>query len=308
LNRRRTHPFPPWLKKRIPASATIEHVRQALRGLELSTVCQSARCPNLCECFARSTATFMILGNICTRECTFCAVTHGAPPPPDPDEPRRVAEAAALLGLRHVVVTSVTRDDLADGGAEQFRNTILALRARLDGTVEVLTPDFKGDAEAIERVASAPPDVYNHNVETVPRQYSKVRPSAGYARSLGLLEHVKARFPDVTTKSGIMVGLGETREEVGQVLRDLRAAGCEMVTIGQYLQPTPEHVPVHSFVPPEVFAEYEQEARALGFAGVASGPFVRSSYHADESFEGARSAQGDMRPVGDGESGDEPGD
>lgn len=273
--------FPPWIKKRIPPGGAGERVRELLSRLQLATVCQSARCPNQCECFARGTAAFMILGNICTRSCGFCAVAHGACRPPDPTEPARVAEAAVALALSHVVVTSVTRDDLPDGGAEQFRQTILALAGKLRCRIEVLTPDFQGDHAAIERVASAHPHVYNHNVETAPRLYAQVRPQADYRRSLALLRLVKDRHPELRTKSGLMVGLGETPDELLAVLGDLREAGCEMVTIGQYLQPSPRHLPVREFVTPEQFAVYEARARAMGFAAVASGPFVRSSYHAE---------------------------
>ena len=273
--------FPPWIKKRIPSGGASERVRQLLSRLQLATVCQSAHCPNQCECFARGTAAFMILGRACTRSCGFCAVSHGAGLPPDPAEPARVAEAAAALALSHVVVTSVTRDDLPDGGAEQFRQTILVLAEKRQCRIEVLTPDFQGDRAAIERVASAHPHVYNHNVETAPRLYAEVRPQADYRRSLALLRQVKDRHPELRTKSGLMVGLGETPDEVLAVLGDLREARCEMVTIGQYLQPSPRNLPVREFVTPEQFAVYELRARAMGFAAVASGPFVRSSYHAD---------------------------
>ena len=273
--------FPPWLKKRIPAGGAGERVRELLSRLQLATVCQSARCPNQCECFARGTAAFMILGSVCTRNCGFCAVAHGACRPPDLSEPARVAEAAAALELSYVVVTSVTRDDLPDGGAEQFRRTVLALAGKRPCRVEVLTPDFQGDRAAIECVASAHPHVYNHNVETAPRLYAEVRPQADYRRSLALLRQVRERHPELRTKSGLMVGLGETPDEVLTVLGDLRDAGCEMVTIGQYLQPSARNLPVREFVAPEQFAFYELRARAMGFAAVASGPFVRSSYHAD---------------------------
>jgi lipoic acid synthetase len=280
--------FPPWLRKRVPAGDAIEEVRGMLRDLRLATVCQSARCPNLCECFARRTATFMILGHTCTRECRFCAVGHGPVEPPDADEPERLAEAAARLKLGHVVVTSVTRDDLPDGGAGHFALTIAALRARLPGCrIEVLTPDFRGDRAAIARVVAAAPDVYNHNIETVPRLYPQVRPQADYRQSLELLRHVKELAPGMTTKSGIMVGLGESADEVAQALRDLREHNCDMLTIGQYLAPTPKHAPIVEFVTPEAFAGYETLAKSLGFAGVASGPFVRSSYHAGDLYQGA---------------------
>jgi lipoic acid synthetase len=292
--------FPPWLRKRVPAGGPIEEVRGMLRDLRLATVCQSARCPYLCECFARRTATFMILGSVCTRACRFCAVGRGAPPPPDPDEPDRLAEAAARLSLGHVVVTSVTRDDLPDGGAAQFARTIEALRRRLPRCrVEVLTPDFQGRRESVARVVEAGPDVFNHNVETAPRLYAQVRPQAVYARSLAVLEMAKALRPALTTKSGIMVGLGETREETVQTLRDLRGVRCDLVTIGQYLAPTREHAPIVEFVTPETFAWYEEQARALGFTGVAAGPFVRSSYHAGEMYGGRRTTDDRRRTTDD---------
>ena len=284
---RRRSKFPPWLKKRLGPGGETVRVRELLKGLRLATVCQSARCPNLCECFAQGTATFMILGEVCTRDCRFCAVPHGAVAAPDRDEPERVAVAAERLRLRHVVVTSVTRDDLPDGGAGEFRKTILALRERMECTLEVLTPDFKGGAAAIEAVASARPDVYNHNVETVPRLYPIARASADYWRSLDLLRHVKRNHPDVLTKSGMMVGLGEMRDEVLQTFEELRGIGCDLLTIGQYLQPTPEHLPVRRYVTPEEFSDYERQARGMGFAGVASGPFVRSSYHAGDLLRGS---------------------
>ena len=274
--------FPPWLRKRVPASGMIQEVRDLLKDLKLATVCQSARCPNLCECFAEGTATFMILGNTCTRDCRFCAIPHGECAPPDPDEPARLAEAAAKLKLRHVVVTSVTRDDLPDGGAEQFRKTILALRSRLDCRVEVLTPDFQGNPQSIDCVASGRPDIYNHNVETVPRLYPIARPAADYQRSIELLKRVTRGFSEMATKCGIMVGLGETSDEVLDVLRDLRRVGCDMVTIGQYLRPTPAHLPVARFITPEEFSDLDRRAREMGLVAVASGPFVRSSYHAGE--------------------------
>ena len=279
--------FPPWLRKRIPADGDAQRVRALLKDLRLATVCQSARCPNLCECFSRGTATFMILGSVCSRNCRFCAVPNGPVSPPEADEPDRVAEATSQLELKHVVVTSVTRDDLADGGAEQFRRTILAIKARTQAHVEVLTPDFQGNKSAIAHVASANPNVYNHNVETIERLYPDIRPEANYRRSLDLLGQVARDHPSVLTKSGIMVGLGETRDEVLKVLRDLRAVGCALLTVGQYLQPTPTHAPIARFVPPEEFADYEQAARGMGFAGAASGPFVRSSYNAGALFENA---------------------
>ena len=277
--------FPSWMKKRIPAAGALEEVRDLLKDLRLPTVCQTARCPNLCECFATRTAAFMILGDHCTRDCRFCAVPHGESGPPDPAEPDRLAEAVARLGLHHVVVTSVTRDDLPDGGAEHFRKTILTLREKLDCRVEVLTPDFQGNVAAITRVAEARPDVFNHNLETVSRLYPTVRPAAVYRRSLGLLRHVKQITPDVTTKSGLMVGIGESFEEVIEAMADLRAVGCDFLTIGQYLQPTPEHLPIARFVTPDEFRKLERRGLEMGFAAVASGPFVRSSYHAGELLD-----------------------
>ncbi len=276
-----TRRFPPWLRKRIPHEAELRRVRELLRGLRLHTVCQSAHCPNLCECFASGTATFMILGNVCTRSCRFCAVGSGTPARPDPDEPRRVAEATAALGLDHVVVTSVTRDDLPDEGSGQFAATIEAIRAACDATVEVLTPDFHGRADCLGCVLDAGPDVFNHNVETVPRLYPRVRPQADYRRSLGVLGYARQRGCGAVTKSGLMVGLGERRDEVLAVMNDLRSVGCDALTIGQYLSPSSEHLPVERFVLPEEFETYRNDAEALGFVGVAAGPFVRSSYHAE---------------------------
>ncbi|MGI9950955.1 lipoyl synthase [Moorellaceae bacterium AZ2] len=275
--------MPPWLHKRIPAAGSLEATRKLLQELQLNTVCQSALCPNLGECFARRTATFMILGKTCTRNCRFCAVERGKPEPVDPDEPRRVALAAAKLGLRHVVVTSVTRDDLPDGGAGQFVATICALREQLPHVViEVLTPDFQGERGAIAAVVEAKPHIFNHNVETVPRLYPRVRPAADYRRSLEVLKMVKDLAPGIYTKSGIMVGLGETREEVEEVMADLREVGCDILTIGQYLRPSPQHLAVEEFVPPEIFEYYGQVGRKMGFLYVASAPFVRSSYNAAE--------------------------
>jgi len=279
--------LPPWIRRRFPPQEEWERVERLLRSLSLHTVCESARCPNLGECFRRGTATFLILGDTCTRSCRFCAVKKGIPLPPDPEEPRRVAEAARTLSLHHVVVTSVTRDDLPDGGAEHFAKTIQAIRECLpQATVEVLVPDFQGSAEALEVVLAARPDVLNHNVETVPRLYSLVRPQADYARSLELLRRTRARYPGILVKSGLMVGLGETQKEVEAVLWDLKEAGCDVVTIGQYLRPTAWHLPVVAYVPPEVFAYYREYALRLGFRGVASGPFVRSSYRAEEFVKG----------------------
>lgn len=275
--------LPPWLTIRIPRPETIKEVEQMMRSKNLHTVCESARCPNLPECWSKRTATFMILGDTCTRSCGFCAIKVGKGMQIDQNEPRHVAEAAAELKLQHVVVTSVARDDLPDEGAQQFAETILALRSRLPkAIVEVLTPDFKGKGYCVQTVVKARPDIYNHNVETVPRLHTIVRPQAKYSRSLKVLEMVKEIDPSIYTKSGIMLGLGETHEEVVQVLKDLRHIGVDAVTIGQYLRPTMRHLPVNTFVHPNKFKEYEQIGEELGFAFVASGPFIRSSYNAIE--------------------------
>ena len=274
--------LPAWLKRPLPAGNENFFTHQLLRELGLETVCENARCPNRPECYARRTATFMIMGNICTRPCGFCSVPRGEPELLADDEPERVAEAAHRLGLRHVVITSVTRDDLPDGGADHFYRCVLAVRQRTGAVVEVLTPDFLGDRAAIDRVLEAQPEVFNHNTETVPRFYKKVRGRAEYQRSLDLLAHVKRRAPQLTTKTGLMLGLGETRAELLDTLADLRAVRCDMLTLGQYLTPTLKHVPVARYLPPEEFDELAVLARSLGFAKVASGPFVRSSYHADE--------------------------
>jgi lipoic acid synthetase len=274
--------LPSWLKRPLPAGNENFFTQHLLRELGLETVCENARCPNRPECYARRTATFMILGNVCTRPCGFCSVPRGEPEPVADDEPERVAEAAARLGLKHVVITSVTRDDLPDGGAEHFRRCILAVRARTSAAIEVLTPDFLGDRQAIDRVLAAEPDVYNHNMETVPRFYRKVRGRADYQRSLDLLAYVKQQAPQTTTKSGLMLGLGETAEELLDTLADLRAVDCDMLTLGQYLTPTLKHIPVARYLAPEEFDALAVLARSLGFRQVASGPFVRSSYHADE--------------------------
>jgi lipoic acid synthetase len=277
--------LPPWLKRPLPRGNENFFTQDLLRELRLETVCENARCPNRPECYARRTATFMILGNLCTRPCGFCSVPRGTPDEPEADEPARVAEAAARLGLRHVVITSVTRDDLPDGGADHFYRCVRAVRARTGAAVEVLTPDFLGDVAAIDRVLEARPEVYNHNVETVPRLYRKVRGRADYQRSLDLLARVKRRAPGAVTKSGLMLGLGETTEELLDVLADLRAVSCDTLTLGQYLAPTLKHIPVARYVPPGEFDELAVLARSLGFAKVASGPFVRSSYHADEMVQ-----------------------
>lgn len=254
-----------------------------LDELSLNTVCSGAKCPNRGECFASGAATFMVLGSVCTRNCRFCAVEPSVPSSPDPDEPARVAEAAARMGLAHVVVTMVTRDDLADGGASHVVATVEALRRAVPGVrVEVLVSDFGGDDALVDLVCGSAPDVFNHNVETVPRLYPVVRPQADYARSLRVLARARATRPDQVTKSGLMVGVGERPDEVVAVLHDLKAAGVDIVTIGQYLQPGDANLPVSEFVTPAVFDEYAEQARSIGFAGVASAPFVRSSYHAAE--------------------------
>ncbi len=274
--------LPEWLKRALPVGNENFLTHNLLRELKLETVCENARCPNRPECYAQRTATFMIMGNVCTRPCGFCSVPRGAPDDLAADEPARVAEASARLGLKHVVITSVTRDDLPDGGAEHFYRCVLAVRQRTGAVVEVLTPDFLGDPHAIDRVIAAQPEVFNHNTETVPRFYKKVRGRADYQRTLDLLARVKRQAPDMRTKSGLMLGLGETREELLDVFADLRAAKCDMLTLGQYLTPTLKHVPVARYLPPAEFDELAVLARSLGFAQVAAGPFVRSSYHAGE--------------------------
>lgn len=274
--------LPSWLKRPLPLGNENFFTDQLIRDLDLETVCESARCPNRMECWSRRTATFMILGNICTRPCGFCSVPKGDPLPLADDEPERLAQACERLGLKHVVITSVTRDDLPDGGADHFRRCILAVRRRTGATIEVLTPDFLGDPAAIDTVLAGAPEVYNHNMETVPRFYKKVRGRADYQRSLDLLAQVKRRSPQTVTKSGLMLGLGETRTELLETLADLRGVGCDALTLGQYLNPSFKHVAVARYLPPAEFDELGDLARRLGFRHVASGPFVRSSYHADE--------------------------
>lgn len=278
--------LPSWLKRPLPKGNGNFFTQGLLRELNLETVCENARCPNRPECYSRRTATFMVLGNVCTRPCGFCSVPRGTPLELADDEPERVAEAAYRLGLKHVVITSVTRDDLPDGGAEHFRRCVEAVRARTGAAVEVLTPDFLGDTAAIDTVLRARPEVFNHNVETVPRLYRKVRGRADYQRSLDLLAHVKQREPSIVTKSGLMLGIGETIDELFEVLADLRAHRVDVLTLGQYLAPTLKHIPVVRFVPPEEFDEIAALARTLGFTQVVAGPFVRSSYHADEMVNG----------------------
>jgi lipoic acid synthetase len=277
---------PDWLKRRLPTGETFNEVRELIEAGKLHTVCQEAKCPNIWECYSHRTATFLILGERCTRNCRFCSVAPGLPGPLDPDEPGRVAEAVERMGLKYAVVTSVTRDDLPDGGAAHFAATIREIRRRVPGAeIEVLIPDFQGDRAALETVLRARPDVLNHNIETVPRLYSRVRPQADYRRSLELLRRAGESAPLIPTKSGLMLGLGERPEEIRQTLQDLREVGCRILTLGQYLQPSPEHLPVETYVPPEDFENWRKAALDLGFSEVASAPFVRSSYHAQKSFQ-----------------------
>lgn len=273
--------LPKWLKRPLPAPG-MAYTDRVIEDLKLETVCESAKCPNRTECWSNQTATFMILGNVCTRPCGFCSVPKGKTEVVEADEPERLAEAAERLGLTYVVITSVTRDDLADGGADHFYRCVLAVRERIGAQVEVLTPDFRGNRDAIRRVVEARPDVFNHNTETVPRLYNRVRRNSVYQRTLDLLKQVKDEAPEMPTKSGLMLGLGETRDELLEVCADLRAVGCDMITLGQYLQPTAAHLPVERYLPPEEFDEIGELVRKLGFSMVASGPFVRSSYHAGE--------------------------
>lgn len=281
--------LPPWFKRSLPANAESGATDAVVRKHGLVTVCEEASCPNRQECWSKRAATFMLMGEACTRTCTFCDVGFvKSPPPLDPTEPERTAAAVAELGLRFAVVTSVNRDDLPDGGAAHFAATIRAIRARCPATlVEVLTPDFQGNWEALAVAVAARPDVYNHNLETIGRLYPVVRPQARYARSLELLARVKRLDPAMRTKSGIMVGLGETDAEVRQIMVDLRGSGCDIMTIGQYLRPSLKHHDIIRFVPPEVFAQYEAWGRELGFAHVAAGPYVRSSYFAEQVMAAA---------------------
>ena len=280
---------PDWIRVRLGDSTRFHEIKHILREHELHTVCEEASCPNIGECFGKGTATFMILGDLCTRRCPFCDVAHGRPLAPDPDEPVQLAETIASLKLKYVVITSVDRDDLRDGGAGHFKECIREVRARSPQTrIEVLVPDFRGRlALALERLAECPPDVMNHNLETVPRLYKQARPGSDYRHSLQLLKDFKSRFPDVPTKSGLMVGLGETDEEIMRVMRDLREHGVDMLTIGQYLQPSVHHLPVLRYVEPKTFDLYAAHAQALGFMHAACGPLVRSSYHADEQAHNA---------------------
>ncbi|CAG1009791.1 lipoyl synthase [Burkholderiales bacterium] len=278
---------PDWIRVRMSSSPRFAEIKKILREHNLHTVCEEASCPNIGECFGKGTATFMIMGDICTRRCPFCDVGHGRPLPLDAEEPANLAKTIAALGLRYVVITSVDRDDLRDGGAQHFADCIRAVRERSPETrIEVLVPDFRGRMErALALLEASPPDVMNHNLETVPRLYRQARPGSDYAHSLALLREFKSRVPGVPTKSGLMVGLGETDDEILAVMRDMRMHGIDMLTIGQYLQPTPGHLPVQRYVHPDAFARYGREAEAMGFRHAAVGALVRSSYHADRQAE-----------------------
>ena len=273
--------LPPWLRQRAPAPFVLAEMKALLDGLSLHTVCEAAHCPNQGQCFSQETATFLILGDICTRNCRFCAIKKGKPLPLDPDEPQNIALAVSKLELRHVVITSVTRDDLPDGGAQHFAKTVEAVRQiNPQATIEVLIPDFTGSVEALEMVVDSSPEIINHNVETVPRLYPEVRPKADYHRSLGLLRAVKSIDKRILTKSGMMLGLGEREDEIVEVMEGLREVDCDALTLGQYLCPSPQHRPVSRYIPPEEFKKYGDIARELGFRSVASGCFVRSSFNA----------------------------
>jgi len=280
---------PEWIRMKVPDSARFREIKQILRDNNLHTVCEEASCPNIGECFSGGTATFMILGDVCTRRCPFCDVAHGKPLPPDTEEPEKLARTIAAMRLKYVVITSVDRDDLRDGGAKHFVDCIRASREHSPSLkIEVLVPDFRGRLDtALEVLSEAPPDVMNHNLETVPRLYKQARPGADYMHSLKLLADFKARFPEIPTKSGLMLGLGETDEEILEVMRDLRAHNVDMLTLGQYLQPSAYHLPVLRFVTPDRFKWFEEQALAMGFTQAACGPMVRSSYHADQQAHGA---------------------
>ncbi len=281
-------PKPEWIRARLPASPEVQRLKRILRENQLHTVCEEASCPNLGECFGHGTATFMIMGDICTRRCPFCDVGHGRPNPLDPDEPANMARTIAAMGLKYVVITSVDRDDLRDGGAAHFVACIQAARAASPALqIEILTPDFRGRMDvALALMEQAPPDVFNHNLETVPRLYKQARPGSDYQYSLNLLKQFKARHPGVPTKSGLMLGLGEELDEVRQVMRDMRDHDINMLTLGQYLQPSAHHLPVARYVHPDEFEQLGKDARDMGFTHVASGPMVRSSYHADLQARG----------------------
>jgi lipoyl synthase len=277
--------LPPWFKKQVPNSRIMTEMEGLFGNLHLHTICENALCPNQGDCFSQGTATFLILGEVCTRNCTFCAVKKGVPLPLDGDEPVHLAEAVAQMGLRHVVITSVTRDDLPDGGADHYVKVISGIKERNGAvTIEVLIPDFQGSLEALKAVADARPEVINHNLETVPRLYPEVRPLADFQCSLGLFRNIKEFNPRIITKSGIMVGLGETSDELIEVMTALRQAGCDLLTIGQYLRPSSRHHPVIRYIPPEEFEEYARLGKEMGFVAVASGPLVRSSFKAAELF------------------------
>jgi lipoic acid synthetase len=282
--------IPDWIRVRVTEGENFRDLKQMVRTGRLHTVCEEARCPNIFDCWNRRTATFMILGDVCTRACRFCAVTSGRPTELDLGEPLRVAESVAELGLKHAVVTSVDRDDLRDGGAGIFAQTIRAIRRRSpETTIEVLTPDFQGDLDSVQIVVDAAPDIFNHNTETVPRLYSRIRPKAVYANSLALLRHVKSRAPQMVTKSGLMVGLGETEDELLDVFRNMREHNIDVLTVGQYLRPSKKHAEVARYYRPEEFARLKEQALAMGFGHVESGPLVRSSYHADEQVPARKS-------------------
>jgi lipoic acid synthetase len=282
-------PIPSWIRVKVTEGPNFKELKQIVAGRKLHTVCEEARCPNIFDCWNRRTATFMILGDVCTRACRFCAVTSGRPTELDLGEPLRVAESVAELGLRHAVITSVDRDDLRDGGAEVFARTIRAIKRRSPGTtIEVLTPDFAGDLDAVATVVAAEPDIYNHNTETVPRLYSRIRPKAVYANSLNLLQHVKSIAPHMVTKSGLMVGLGEEEDELLSVFRNMREHNIDVLTVGQYLRPSKKHAEVVRYYRPEEFVRLKSLAVAMGFSHVEAGALVRSSYHADEQIPADR--------------------
>ncbi|PID45443.1 MAG: lipoyl synthase [Proteobacteria bacterium] len=279
---------PSWIRAKAPTTQEVKRLKSVLRDQQLNTVCEEAACPNLGECFGKGTATFMIMGAICTRRCPFCDVAHGRPNPLDPDEPRKMAETIKAMGLKYVVITSVDRDDLRDGGAGHFVDCIKVTRELNPGiNIEILTPDFRGRMDiALEVMSKSPPDVFNHNLETVPRLYRKARPGSDYQWSLNLIKRFKGMYPEIPTKSGIMLGLGEEMEEVHQVMQDLVDHGCNMLTLGQYLQPSLDHLAVERFVTPDEFKQLEVDGYKMGFTHVASGPMVRSSYHADVQADG----------------------
>jgi lipoic acid synthetase len=292
-------PRPPWIRIRLAADSKIAETRELMRRLKLNTVCEEAACPNLSECWTERHATVMILGSICTRACAFCNVDTGMPDAVDPAEPEHLASAVGELGLEHVVITSVDRDDLADGGAGQFARSIEAIRRSApETTIEILTPDFRRKLDALAEVVAAAPDVFNHNLETVPRLYRQVRPGADYRHSLSLLSEAKRLRPEMFTKSGIMLGLGETRDEVHQVMDDLREAEVDFLTIGQYLRPTPKHASVERYWSPEEFDELAQDARARGFLLVSASPLTRSSYHAQQDFRRLQAARSESLAAG----------